>query len=82
MLGTMDNDIIFDEIEHGELQEGKYKIGSYIDKGQNGAIYKIIDLFNTEQPLVVKVQEVGKQMLEEIDTLKRLKERTKQLKEK
>ena len=33
---SADLDIVFDTIEGKELSNGKYQIGSYLDKGQHG----------------------------------------------
>ena len=35
-IDSAEIDIVFDTIEGKELSNGKYQIGSYLDKGQHG----------------------------------------------
>ena len=52
---SADLDIVFDTIKGKELSNGKYQIGSYLDRGQHGLVYKVTDTTNIAQPLVTKV---------------------------
>ena len=56
-IDSNDIDIIFDTIEGKELCNGKYQIGSYLDRGQHGLVYEVTDTTNkaAQQPLVIKV---------------------------
>jgi len=54
-IDSNDIDIIFDTIEGKELSNGKYQIGSYLDRGQHGMVYEVTDTTNIAQPLVTKV---------------------------
>ena len=35
-IGTIETDILFDSIEGQTIQNGKFKIGSFVDSGQYG----------------------------------------------
>ena len=52
---SADLDIVFDTIEGKELSNGKYQIGSYLDRGQHGMVYEVTDTTNKAEPLVTKV---------------------------
>jgi len=54
-IDSNDIDIIFDTIEGKELSNGKYQIGSYVDRGQHGLVYEVTDTTNVAQRLVSKV---------------------------
>ena len=58
----------------------KYAIGSLIDKGSNGLVYKVKQFSKTKtqgQKLVVKIQKFKKTLVNEIDALVKLMEHDK-----
>ena len=54
-IDSADIEIVFDTIEGKELSNGKYQIGSYLDRGQHGLVYEVTDTTNIAQRLVSKV---------------------------
>lgn len=66
-------DVITGKIKDKILAQ-RYLVGKYIDHGSNGIVYKVSDTQNKfASPLVIKIQELDPIVMQEIETLKFIK---------
>ena len=63
-------DLLCGQLE-GNLLQNRFKIGSFVDKGQNGKVYNVTDITKNkpQKPLVVKIVESSHKNKEEIKCL-------------
>lgn len=57
----------------GSVLQGRYKIGNFIDKGNQGSIYEVTENQKSSTKMIIKVSEDYDSITEEIKVLKKLR---------
>ena len=63
----------------GSVLQGRYKIGNFIDKGNQGSIYEVTENQKSSTKMIIKVSEDYDSITEEIKVLKKLRKSQKTL---
>ena len=63
----------------GKVLQDRYKIGEFIDKGNQGSIFEITEIAKPQTKMIIKVSEDYDSITEEIKTLKKLRKSQKSL---
>jgi hypothetical protein len=57
----------------GNILQDRYKIGNFIDKGNQGSIYELTEIAKPLTKMIIKVSEDYDSITEEIKVLKKLR---------
>jgi len=57
----------------GNILQDRYKIGNFIDKGNQGSIYELTEISKPLTKMIIKVSEDYDSITEEIKVLKKLR---------
>ena len=73
---SKDFDIILDSFDNQVFHGDKYQVGDFLDKGENGSVYKVNQLQGQcSKPLVVKIQQHSDSFEAEVKALVQLQEK-------
>ena len=58
----------------GNVIEGRFKVGTFINSGSNGIVYNVIDMTDFGKSLVIKISPTLDQFDEEVAVMKQVYE--------